>query len=152
MKNIKEITIVFENCDEITLDTKDIGIMLFDNIKTEITRTARNSIQELNTATEIAIELYASKINSSYSPFNEFDKMPIISRIVEGNDIVSFVCRYEDNSTKTIYVPWGQSPQINEYQSQAIGSNGNLYVVISKEKVVSDIFSPEVMNSTDTFN
>ncbi len=152
MKNIKEITIIFENCDAITFDTKDIGIMFFDDIKTEIARTARNSIQELNTAAEIAIELYAFKINSSYSPFNEFEEMPIASRIVEGNDIVSFVCKYEDNSTKTIYAPWGLCTQINEYQSQAIGSNGNLYIVISKEKVVSDIFSPEVMKSADTFN
>lgn len=152
MNNIEEITITFENCDQITLNSKDIGIVFFNDIKTEITRIARNSIQEINTATEVAIELYASKINSLYSPFNEFDEMPIASRIIAGSDIVSFLCKYQNGLTKTIYAPWGSCTQINEYQKQAIGNNGNLYVVISKDKIISDFFNDEVMMSTDTFN
>lgn len=55
---LKYIEFVFENCDSIKIEGKYIGDFLVDNLETSIKRIACNSIDKIDVANTIAIEIH----------------------------------------------------------------------------------------------
>ena len=52
------IEFVFENCDSIKIEGKYIGDFLVDDLKTSMQRIACNSIEKIDTANTVAIEIH----------------------------------------------------------------------------------------------
>lgn len=151
---LKEITFVFENCDYITIDGKYVGHFLVDDIKTSFERIACNSISKMDVAETFVIEIHKDANKERY-PFGQLDGMvwanykhSIFDRFME-YDITSieFVLNEKEYS---FYVTWnGDDDQMNDSQSNYISKDGNLYVVISKDKKVEDFFDLDEFDDSD---
>lgn len=156
---LKEITFVLENCDSITIDGKYIGDFLVDEINTSIQRIAVNAIEQIDSANIVAIEIHKDANKERY-PFGqtgwEDGKHMTFDRLVKGKDITSIKFELESYSKEdwlpytrhySYYVDWvGDSDYENNAQSSYISKDGHLYLVIAKDKVVSDFFN---MNEID---
>ena len=157
MRNIAKVDIVLENCEYITLDAKYFGELFVDGIYEQIKRIACNSISNMKSAKEVAIEIFKEANEVDYCPFGQDEKVKIFDRLTQYNDITSLTFYYEkknedDDKKKKknketeydkedIYINWyGDSDNENESQISYISSQGNLYIVIAKDKNVEDFF------------
>lgn len=140
MSTVKEIDIIFENCETITIFPTDIGVFSIENIIEYITRDAVNSISKYKKSSLVVIEIFAKRINSEYSPFGILSEKMLLKDRFQCNDITGFEIRFSDNSTEEILVEYNGN-EVNEYQKTLLGENGNLYIVISKDKNISDFFT-----------
>ena len=61
------IEFVFENCDSIKIEGKYIGDFLVDNLTTSIKRIACNSIEKMDVANTVAIEIHKDANKERYS-------------------------------------------------------------------------------------
>ena len=159
---LKYITFLLENCDVITIDGKYIGNFLIDNIRTTISRIACNSIMKMDIADTIVIEIHknANKKRHHFNFDSDYNEHTVFDRLQEWNDITSIKFKFEEqyveeNKTPrqeeyTYYVYWeGNSDEENEAQSTYISNDGNLYIVISKDKTVEDFFDLELINDSE---
>ena len=150
MRDVKKIEIIFENCEYIEFTPKDFGIFLLDDITTSISRIACNSISELKHAKTVALEIFDTKLNSTYNPFGiESESKTIKSRFALCDDITSIEITFADDSKQEYYVEWGNDEYTNEHQKTELGENGNLYIVIGKDKNISDYFDNDAMNDKE---
>lgn len=150
MKDVKKIEIIFENCEYIEFTPKDFGIFLLDDITTSISRIACNSISELKHAKTVALEIFDTKLDSTYNPFGIQDKAQTVKkRFALCDDITSIHITFVDDSKQEYYVEWGEDEYTNEYQKTELGKNGNLYIVIGKDKNISDFFDDYAMNDKE---
>ena len=60
------IEFVFENCDSIKIEGKYIGDFLVDDLKTSMQRIACNSIEKIDTANTVAIEIHKDANKERY--------------------------------------------------------------------------------------
>ena len=159
MRHIAKVDIVLENCEYITLDSKYFGELFVDGIYEQIKRIACNSISNMKSAKEVAIEIFKEANDIEYHPFGSSEKTKIFDRLTQYNDITSFTFYYEkenkeddDDKRKKknkeveydkedIYINWyGDSDNENESQISYISNQGNLYIVIARDKNVEDFF------------
>lgn len=148
MHTAKSIDITFENCETITLEPKDIGFFSIENIAEYISRDSINSISKYKKSNLVIIEIFASKINSEYFPFDiPSEKMLIKERFLY-NDITSLEIYYSDGSSEEIFVEYNGN-ETNDFQKTVIGNNGNLYIVISKDSNITDYFTTEMLNDEE---
>ena len=157
---LKEITFVFENCEYITIDGKYVGYFLVDDIKTSFARIACNYIGKQVSTDTFVIEIHKDA-NKERCPFGiTAYKQMTFDRFKE-NDITSieFVLEKEvdENTMRTekykYYTTWtGDDWQTNDAQSTYISKDGNLYVVIAKDKKVEDFFNLEEIDDSDYMN
>lgn len=150
MRDVTKITIVFENCEYIDFVPQDFGTFLLDDITTSISRIACNSIAEMKHANTVALEIFDTKINTEYNPFDiENEKQKVINRFAQCDDITSIIVEFNDNTKESFYVAWGEDEYVNEFQKTQLGKNGNLYIVISKEETIENYFTAENMDDKE---
>lgn len=159
------ITFVFENCDKITIDGKYIGDFLVDDIETYFKRIACNSISKIEVTNTFAIEIHKDANKERY----QFDqiccedwKQLIFDRFQNGDIThVDFELEEqyldEDNTPKkhehSYSVVWGgDNVFYNEAQKTYISKVGHLYIVISKDKNVEDLFDKEWIDDKDSMD
>ena len=146
---LKEITFTLENCDYITINGKYIGDFLVDEINTSIQRIAVNAIEQMDVANVVAIEIHKDANKERYHFLQtgwEDGKHMTFDRLIEYDDITRIEFKLDDKSYG-YYVNWvGDSDYENEAQSIYISKDGHLYLIIAKDKVVSDFFN---MNEID---
>ena len=110
---VKNVTLVFENCDYITIDGKYIGNLLLDDLHTRFRRIACNSIDKIKTANTIAIEIhkYANKERYQFdqTDYEDFKQMTF-DRLSAYNDITSIQFELVED-----YVEEGQVPRVDSY-------------------------------------
>lgn len=149
------ITFVFENCDEITIDGKYIGDFLVDDIHTYFARIACNSIDKREFVHTFAIEIHKDANKERYQ-FDQRDyedwKHLVFDRLQTG-DITHIDFELEEqylddktakNHEYSYSVLWcGDYDFYNEAQKTYISKAGHLYIVISKDKSVEDLFDKE---------
>lgn len=154
---LKHITFIFENCDSITIEGKYIGDFLIDDLETFIHRTACNSIERVDAANTVAIEIHkdANKERYAFGQDNTDDlKQMTFDRFKEYADITAVQFELEENyiedekAARTehydYYVDWvGESDYENEAQKTYLSKTGNLYIVIANEKRLDDFFDLE---------
>lgn len=146
---LKEITFTLENCDYITIDGKYIGDFLVDELNTSIRRTAVNTIEQIDGADIVVIEIHKDANKERYLFLQtgwEDSKHMTFDRLTGYDDITRIEFKLDDKSY-SYYVDWvGDSDYENEAQSTYISKDGHLYLIIAKDKVVSDFFN---MNEID---
>lgn len=143
---LKEITFGFENCEVITIDGKYICGFVVDDLHTCFHRVACNSIEKIEVAYIIAIEI-SRDADAEYAPFGCRDMTSTkFERLQRYNDITSIDFTLVDENTgkeesHSYWVDWqGDCDEINEAQDTYLSSLGNLYIVIAKDKLIHDFF------------
>ncbi len=153
MKDVSSITIIFENCERITIPRKYIGIIHIGDINVEIARVACNSIAKITTADTIALEIF-SEGNLEYKPFGTSPSEMVFDRISECHDITTVDVAYTDGSSESFWTDYEAGSEDglgapNIFEKTMISTLGNLYVVVSKEKDIKDFFCNEDINDLD---
>ena len=156
---LKEITFVLENCDCITIDGKYIGDFLVEDIRTSIRRIACNAIDKMDIAHTFAIEIHKDA-NKERCPFGFVeDKELTFDRLISYDDITSIdfelIEDYVEEGEPIIehynyFVHWtGESDYVNDAQKSYISKSGNLYIVISDDKNIEDLFDKESIDDDE---
>lgn len=122
-----------------------------------IKRIACNSIEKMDVANTVAIEIHKDANKERY-PFGrsniEYFKEMTFDRLKSYEDITSIQFELEENYVKEgqsprreyydYYVSWtGDNEYVNEAQKTYLSKSGNLYVVIADKKNIEDFFCLE---------
>lgn len=127
---LKDIYIVFENCEEIFIPATDIDGLNVKLCAQHVELTVDDEISETFEASETFLILKKSA-NITYYWFD--NKLPF-DRILTFRDIVGIQCEFDDGSVKYFTVPWedGKSDYDNKLQKTELLKNGNLMIFIGK--------------------
>lgn len=137
-KGVKCIRLITENCEAIMIDRSHISYFLLDDIRRSI-----HSFDMSYAKTEDTAKLFAISINEKadvpYQPYNNAPEITVFERLAECANITIVEIIYLDGNTESFYVDWDEKEEyINPYQDTVI--ENNLFIVISKEKNVDDVF------------
>ncbi len=139
MSEVKYIELVFENCEEVRIDRKDIGCFWCTDVCSTIARYACNSIDKKQFCKELYIEI-SPDANKQFVSFGKETGRTIFQRIQEWNDITHIAVYYEDGTDDYIALEWGDNNDFtNTYQSSVIGEFGSLHVLVSQYKKVEEV-------------
>lgn len=154
---LKYIEFVFENVDSIKIEGKYIGNFLVADLETSIKRIACNSIDKIDVANTVAIEIHKDANKERYqfdqTHIEDFKQMSF-DRIKNCDDITSIQFELEEDYVEEgqvpcvehydYYVNWtGDSEYANEAQKTYLSKDGNLYIVIADGKKLDDFFDLE---------
>lgn len=160
---LKYIEFVFENCDSIKIEGKYIGDFLVDNLETSIKRIACNSIDKIDVANTVVIEIHKDANKERY----QFDqdhienfKQMTFDRFKAYGDITSIQFELEEDYIEEgqvarreyydYYVDWtGDSEYTNEAQKTYLSKEGNLYIVIADGADIEEFFDLEEIEDKD---
>ena len=153
---IKEIELVLENCEVITIPCYYIGDVVVDDIKTKICRTACNAVSRFETCEVFGVEIHADANKAEYRPFGTDvgtqGPRTIFERICEYDDIASVKITLTDNEywdptlgeekeEHVVFPKWvGESEYENEAQSSFLTEDNHLYIMISDRGKFDDLF------------
>ena len=159
MGKLISVTFFFENCEMFSIDGRYFGNFYVGDISTSYQRVAVNSIQEMNTANTIVMEIF-SEGNGTYSCWGKWDTK--FHRIMTYDDITEIAFEIEepiDNKTaktikKSYYVNWKSDDWNNENNRNQLtqkSSLGNLYIVISSspQKTWDEMFEEYDINDRE---
>ena len=159
MGKLISVTFFFENCEMFSIDGRYFGNFYVGDISTRYQRVAVNSIQEMNTANTIVMEIF-SEGNGTYSCRSKWDTK--FHRIMTYDDITEIAFEIEepiDNKTaktikKSYYVNWESDDWNNENNRNQLtqeSSLGNLYIVISStpQKTWDEMFEEYDINDRE---
>lgn len=149
---LKQITFHFENCECITINGKYIGEFLVDEISNTVSKITTNSVREINVTKLFKIEIHKDA-NIEYCKFSNKDyKSTVFERFEECGDITNISFELGDKDGPMCiyyeyYLDWvGDSHEVNEAQKTYRSDLGNLYIVVSKEKDICDVFNMDYIN------
>lgn len=154
---LKNISFVFENCEEISIDGKNIGYFLAQDILTIVERIAINSISKMEFVKTFAIEI-GKNANNDYSPFGtNTKKQKVFDRFLVYNDITQIAFTLVDDACSTpheefyhFFVKWDEDDEyINKFQTTYLSENKNLYIVISDKNKFESIFDKQDIDYPD---
>lgn len=163
---LKNVTLVFENCDSIMIDGKYIGEFLVDDIHTSIERIACNAIERIDSADTFAIEIHkdANKERFQFDQTHIEDfKQMTFDRLRGYRDITSIQIELIEDYVEEgqvpkeeyydYYVKWtGESDYTNESQVNYVSDCGNFYIVIAEGKKIEDFFDMEEINDESSMD
>lgn len=147
MKSIKKLSIIFENCESVNIETDYIGYVELSDIKNSIRKVACNCIGYSSVCETFLISI-DHKIPKQTETYGDKLINPI-DRLNEYKDIVSISVTYEDDSEEEIYLPWGDREYTNQYQENYINKFGDIFICISEDHKLSDFYSEKDMESED---
>lgn len=149
---LREITFTLENCDWITIPGNYVGSFCVTDIKKYISKRASNWTNEYEVAESFMIEIHECA-NTIYKPFNQINENKTkFQRLMDWRDITQIDFEIEESwdgenasSKKYSYeVDWHEDDDCdNRYQKVYLSPSGHLYIVISAEKDIFDVFNKE---------
>lgn len=156
---IKEITFTLENCDNITIPGNYIGSFCVTDIKKYISRLSGNYIGEYDIAESFFIEIHrnADMFHKQFGEIQNFGYTKF-KRLTEWNDITDINFEIEEcwddgktsNHKYSYKVIWHDEDEFNNrYQKTHISTCGHLYIVISTDKEIFDVFDKEEIEDID---
>ena len=146
MTKVKEIELVLENCEYIKIPTKHLGNIIIEDIDTSVRRNAINSIDKLQTANSIYLDIIKPETIKTLGLFDEDDEesLSCSKRLIQHADITSVEVAYDDNSKEEYFVDWDwDNEYVNSYQDTQLAKNGNLHVLINRKKKLKDFLDNE---------
>lgn len=126
-KEIKSITLVFENCDEVTIPYKYIKQFYCEGIKGIIYKS-KNRIVYGKECDYFILTISDTDIKTQYG-------YPLFDRIFEYKDISYVYIKYDDNNEESIRLPWlddDNNEDENQYQALSSDKNGCIYISVIK--------------------
>ncbi len=144
---IKELTFIFENCEEMTIDGRYIGDFWMKDLTTEISRIACNHVGPMDICRDFFIELHKDA-DKPYRGFNLGHYETTFGRLINYNDITQVeVVLYdqyayhpeETEIKKHYYLDWiDDDKSENPAQTNYLAATGWLYIRV---KDGEDVFS-----------
>lgn len=146
---IRKINITFENCESVTIDGKHIGRFDLNNIKPSVRTLGGAMFGRFDVAECIVLEVHRDAnllcIDMKCSGGREYK---VFERLMEFWDITSievFTAEEEPMLFSALWDPDNMDENLN--QSVRLGENGNLYLVISQDFDVYDVFTQRQMKN-----
>lgn len=131
--NVKQIDIVFENCEVISLNNDMFKYLILRNISEQ---RLVNCYQYENGENEInkCCEYMSIDINrKGYEQKTSWENMTLEERLKIASDITCIYLIYEDNSEERIFVPWNEENDYNnKYQRVYRIDEDTIEIVIEK--------------------
>ena len=148
---MKQIELIFENCERITFEANDIGRIHIGPIKTVIDRVAINSITEQHICRDFWAEIHKDA-DIPYFPFDDETMVKKkFERITDFDDITWIRVVFNDGTEREIAVEWRDEYPDKEWtvnnlnQHSYISKCGHLYILISpKYKAIYDVFGMDI--------
>lgn len=151
MKGIDKVEFLLENCEVITIEGKFICNLLSTNIQTQIRGIGCRSIKKYNTCDDFLIEIHRSgdRLNTPFGIESFIDDSSIFDRIFQYKDITNVKIYYEDTVVcDEFYVRYEEDENTsNIYQKCYKNSFGDLYILISKDKLFEDYYEIETLEN-----
>lgn len=145
-KNLKELKIGLENCDDIIIPSEYIKFLGVDGItESRFIYTNSGEVHKDQRASNVMINILP-EANIDYYEFgqevDESFKTKIFKRL-NIRDITDVTLSYSDGYTERYIVPWGDDEEDNEYaddinscQMNTVLNNGGLLITINRENYV----------------
>jgi hypothetical protein len=147
----KQIELVLENCEVITVERKYLGSIYMSNF-TEIISRHRKSLIQSTVVNEFAIEIHRS-LDETVAKQGLFDDYNPIQRLNKFNDITQLEITYEDGTKKHFYTHWHDDDEYNNrYQKNKLNQFGDLYIVISENNDIDQYFNEYFINDEDNWD
>ncbi|WP_323705936.1 hypothetical protein P3U41_05915 [Mammaliicoccus sciuri] len=146
MTKVKEIVLVLENCEYIKIPTKYLANIIIEDIDISVRRNAINSIDKLQTANSIYLDIIKPETIKTLGLFDEDDEesLSCSKRLIQHADITSVEVAYDDNSKEEYFVDWDWNNEyLNSYQDTKLAKNGNLQVLINRKKSLKEFLDDE---------
>lgn len=144
MENIEKIRLVFENCEVIDI-TRALGDFKIDDITYTIGRIATNAFSKACIGNHVQLHIFGDGDFSRGDQFIMSDINPI-ERIKNFSDITAIELTYSGGKVEDVYVDYSDDTDIllshNSYQTVK-EVQGDLFIVINKNKKVEDIYTDE---------
>ena len=140
MNEVKSITLVLENCEEISISKEHIGSFYCKDITATIARIACNSIAKEQYCGEFYLEI-DKDADRPYSVF-EIERDKTVFERLACPDITGISIKYEDDTTEYCIMPWkdaDRSGWSSAYQTSCVSKSGNMHICISRDKLIEDI-------------
>ena len=144
---VESITFVFENCEYVEFSMKYVGLFYINEITQNIQRLTLNSVKKIDVAKELFIEIFSE----GDEEFNRYCRCGKFERVMKYRDIVYVDIKYDDGSVQTIYVEYDGNAQ-NQCQTNWMSKLGNLYIAISRKKIVEDFILEHEANDKAMVN
>ena len=151
---IKNLELILENCDTISIPSKHIGFFQIANIKTSFSGLGADAIRKTDKAKLVVIEL-AKGANVPHKPFGQLKPEGTTFDRLQQNDITYLEFELYDEHDGTcynvkpfsFYVDWNYAHnEYNTYQKTYVSGSGGLYIVIGKRDLVFDFFDKPVID------
>lgn len=130
---MKEIRILLENCDVITIDSQHVQFLDMEHINkvSPDVNIICQTTRQLCTADRITLIL-SKNANLPHREFGVFDETTVFKRLTKRRDIVSLTIVYEDGKEVTYYVSYDEFAHgfDNKLQTMELDDNGNLIIKI----------------------
>lgn len=146
MTKLKEIELVLENCEYIKIPTKHLANIIIEDIDTSVRRNAINSIDKLQTANSIYLDIIKPETIKTLGLFEVEDEesLSCSKRLIQYADITSVEVVYNNGSKETYFVDWNWGNEyLNSYQDTQLAKNGNLHVLINRKKKLKEFLDNE---------
>lgn len=130
---MKELRILLENCDTITVDGKDVKFLDMEHISklpqdiNIICQTIREPC-----ATDMVTLILSKDANLPHREFGVFDETTVFKRLMRRRDIIALTIVYEGGKEVTYYVSYDEFECgfDNKLQTTELDDNGNLVIKI----------------------
>lgn len=127
-KKLKEMHIVFENCEELILKPINIKYFSFDNVYKQYSYSGVNNFNEHNFASEskLMLNIYEGMKTEFYGEGGD-----AIARLTKHDDIAQIHLYFDDESHEWFFVNWDNNNEwFNNYQKTELiekDDDDNLY-------------------------
>lgn len=131
---MKELQISLDNCDLITVDGRNVKLLLMYGVDKIYQLTSKDSI-EMNTVNNVKLIL-SKDADLSHKELDLLEfTTTVFKRLTNIRDIVSLNIVHEDGREKEFYVSYEEDEYglYNELESTEIDSEGNLVIKIGKD-------------------
>ncbi len=136
-KKVKNIELVFENCDFAKVDISHIEFMSMRSVSPCMYITQCHEIDEHLYSPEVHIliskEANIDKADNSFGKYG--DQYYLFDRLHNEKDVTQITINYEDGQEKTILVDWEDcnlGGECNIFQNSTITPDGNLMLNIGR--------------------
>lgn len=132
---MKELRICLENCDAITVDSKDVRLLDMEHISkvSPDVNIICQTTGQICTTDRVTLIL-SKETNLPHREFGVFDETTVFKRLMRRRDIVSLTIIYEDGKEEEFYVAYDEDEFrcFNKLQSTGIDDDGNLIIKIGR--------------------
>lgn len=110
---MKEIRILLENCDTITVDGKDVKFLDMEHISKlpQDINIVCQTTREMCTTDRVTLIL-SKDANLPHREFDVFDETTVFERLMRHRDIVSLTIIYEDGKEVTYHGPYEEDEHL----------------------------------------
>lgn len=148
---IDYLELIFENCEIIRIESKNICKFLAEDISTSFYGWVDFTIKR-ETVNSFCLEL-RPQANIEYNPFGEKDWNTFVFDRIEKHSDLTHIRFTLDNKEYYFSLDWDEENEFsNSYQQTLRSSLGFLYLKVSRNKTLSDYFSKDYIENAEDIN